>query len=343
MKEEKNEGAIITVDDLQYEYLNKERFKTPPVWIKRIATNSSKRYYYSIDGEEEVTLYASGTTFIDNAYKEPYDALTEWKIKTSMAGINPNEYAAKRADYGTTLHYLIGRYLQNEVIPMGDVSFRKFVSDRIDTLLHLQYREYVVNNVHELRKDLLAFQQFAIDYNLEPLAIELMLGSKKLLVATAVDLIAYIDVLELTDTGKKYVKGVNKGKPKLEKVPTRKLVIIDFKSGRKGFFEKHQLQLILNEIIVNENYPDLKVDKIYNWSPKAWRKNPGYNFKDQTESRRLRSLLLPIIEIAKIRFLQKKKSDGRATGSIQFKGVSNYEYVVRDYVDIIKEYEALKK
>ena len=60
--------------------------------------------------------------------------------------------------------------------------------------------------------------------------------------------------------------------------------MIDFKSGRKGFYESHVHQLYLYKDMWEENYPDIPVQSVFNWSPKDWRKSPTYNFECQDDA-----------------------------------------------------------
>jgi hypothetical protein len=129
----------------------------------------------------------------------------------------------------------------------------------------------------DLKKDILCFAQFMIDYNVRPLAIELILWHPDDMYAGAIDLVAEID----------YKK-------------SRITVIIDLKSGKKGFYESHEIQLVAYKEMFNIHFPDIPIDKVYNWSPKDFRGiTPTYNFKDQTESRN--ACKLPhLVSLAKI-------------------------------------------
>jgi hypothetical protein len=121
----------------------------------------------------------------------------------------------------------------------------------------------------KIRKDVLAFAQFVRDYNVKPLAIEIGLVHPDYHYAGCIDLPC---IMTDPKTGKQFT------------------AIVDFKSGRKGFYEEHELQLHLYREMWNVNYPETPVARVFNFAPKDWRTKPTYNLKDQTDSVNARKL-----------------------------------------------------
>jgi hypothetical protein len=212
-------------------------------------------------------------------------------------------YAAERADYGTFMHKEIAELL---------------ITKRYDTTkMKSKLKAYCeaeklpvdfINHEEELKKDVLAFAQFMIDYKVKPLAIEIVLTHEKDGYAGAVDLVCEMTVqVDGLDYENPYKSGVRKGEPREVKVDETITAIIDFKSGRKGFFEEHEIQLEAYKQMWDVHFPSKPVDKIFNWSPKDWRKNPSYNLKDQTDSRS-REKLQYLVEISRIESMRKNNT-----------------------------------
>jgi len=118
--------------------------------------------------------------------------------------------------------------------------------------------------VTKIRKDVLAFAQFVRDYNVKPLAVEIGLVHPDYHYAGCIDLPC---VMTDPKTGETFP------------------AIVDFKSGRKGFWEEHELQLHLYKWMWNVNYPDAQIERVFNFAPKDWRTDkPTYTLKEQTGS-----------------------------------------------------------
>ena len=175
-------------------------------------------------------------------------------------GIDEAErYKAERAAYGTFMH----------------AQFEELIINRFYDLdgLKAKLKDYIDNNklpadfiyyADDFKKDILAFAQFVLDYDVKPLAVEIALVHPVHNYAGMIDLPCTM----LTKPGsKEYINA-----------------IVGFKSGRKGFYEEAEIQLHLYAMMWNENFPDIPIDRVFNFSPKDWRKKPTYNLKDQTDS-----------------------------------------------------------
>lgn len=203
------------------------------------------RWYYCPDDD---TYYPSVTSVIGATTPTPYGLLV-WMKKH---GENADAMRDKRAAYGTALHNAVEHMLQGMSITGADIAnAMTAIQKETGPLPEAELAAFS----RELRKDLLSFVQFAQDVELKPVAIEIMLRGNGY--AGAADIVGY-------------VKG--------------ELAIVDIKSGKKGFYESHEIQLHMYKDAWNALYPDLPIQKVYNFSPKDWRTKPTYTLKDQTKS-----------------------------------------------------------
>ena len=289
--------------------------------------SSGHRYYYRFNGEEP-EFYTSVTTMIKNTMPtSPY--LIKWLI--DKGGDEGKDEAEERAHYGTFLHVQCSELLINGTYDLDKLSEK--------LTIYLTANHIPIDRIKwadELKKDVLAFAQFMIDCNVKPLAIEICLYHPTDGYAGALDIVCEMDLIEKGFFGETYLSGANKGQPKESKQSRRIRAIIDIKSGRKGFYESHEIQLCAYKEMWNMHFPDFPIDKFFNFSPKEWRSTPSYNLKDQTDSRNAQKLP-HLVALAKI---EDSKRDNKLTiikGNIDLvKGLAdNIEELT--FIELIKK------
>lgn len=214
------------------------------------------RYYYRFNEDGTPEFFPSVTTIISQTMPTP-PHLVKWIA--DMGYDEAEAYKTERAYYGTFMH----------------AAFEELIINRAYDLdaLKDKLKEYIEQNnlpagfIHhadELKKDVLAFAQFVIDYDVRPLAVEISLVHPTYRFAGMIDLPCTMR--------------------KKQSSEERIAAIVDFKSGRKGFHEDYEVQLHLYKMLWEANYQEIPIERVYNFSPKDWRKKPTYNLKDQTES-----------------------------------------------------------
>ena len=251
----------MTVEEIRAVYFNADALKEPAYRVFQL-NSDGHRYYYRFNEAGEPEFFPSVTTLLKQVMPTP-PALLDWMIANGKDGATEKRNLA--AAYGTFMH------IQFETLVIN----RRYDFDNVPAvLLGYMERENLPEKVFaewlpKIRKDVLAFAQFVRDYNVKPLAIEIGLVHPEYHYAGCIDLPCL-----MTD-------------PKSGKQFT---AIVDFKSGRKGFYEEHELQLHLYREMWNVNYPETPVARVFNFSPKDWRTKPTYNLKDQTDSVNARKL-----------------------------------------------------
>lgn len=314
-------SEVMQPDFIQEEVLHQ------PETIYRL-DRAGHRYYYTFDDKGIPTFYVSATTLIKQTLPtSPH--LIDWVA--SMGKDKSKEYAQDRADYGTFLHMQCGHYMIH-----GEYNLDTMSDALMDYIEEKKLPDKFVDNLYDLQKDLMAFAQFCDDYDLEPVGIELVLAHPEYKVAGAIDLLAYITIQEKGFFGEVLKSGPNKGKPKETSRNARVLAIIDIKSGKKGFYESSEVQLHLYKSMLEVNYPNVKVDRVFNWSPKEWRSTPSYNFKDQTGSPSAAKLPY-LIGLAKIEDAKKSNTFTIITGVIKRGGNFYKNIETKSLSDIVKK------
>ena len=251
----------------------------PKHLVYRHDDKKGNRFYYFKYNEEWV-IAAGITTILDKvSTHEDQRALVKWKED------NPNwrHLLNISSGYGTLEHMV-----------HGDIMFGKGADkDKLNSM-----QELIINNGGTYflpAMDVLAFMRFQEDYNLTPLLIEAQLvyedPDSEEWIAMTIDLLAKMTVTIKTKTQEDdgvYMSGPRKGQQRLKDVTTEdrvdKILLIDFKGNffekdRKTFYESNKMQLMAAKLAVQQNFPDIKVDDVYNYAPNSWRTEPSYTFK----------------------------------------------------------------
>lgn len=281
----------MTVEQIQAEFFNEDALQEQPEPVYRL-DSSGHRYYYTFDEDGEPRFYVSVTTLIKQTLPTA-PSLVKWIA--DMGYEESQRFAQERAHYGTFMHAQIAELLITRSYNLNLIRerLRMFIESE-------QLPSDFMGYADDFKKDILAFAQFMKDTELKPLAIELVLTNPEDGYAGAIDLAAELTIEEKGFFGEVYKTGANAGKPKETKRQRRIRAIIDFKSGRKGFFPEYEIQLHAYMKMWNMHFEAHPIEKVFNWSPKDWRgKTPTYNFKDQTDSKNAKKLPY-LVELARI-------------------------------------------
>lgn len=275
------------IAELQYAYKS-EAVLTQPRMIYRVGGGAGDRYYYRIDeqpsGDNQIIFYISTTTFTKKVLPtSPF--LLQWMKENGEESDKMRDMAA---DFGTLMHICISDFF---MFGFDFYATRELVTKYVEKLGH--HQSIIPAWTQKLNKNMASFKQFCNDYEIEPLLIEVMLGSDEMGIAGTLDLVAKVRTPEMRKAHEKALKEWEKAAKAAEKageeiptepqMPGKVNASIDYKSG--GIYDSSELQLAINKQIFHENFPDINLDLSLNWSPKDWRENPTYTVVDQTETK----------------------------------------------------------
>lgn len=276
----------MTVEEMTAMFFDEKTLIEPPYKVWQL-NSKGHRYYYRYDDAGNPEFFPSVTTILSQTLpKAPH--LINWIANKGIE--EAEQYKAERAAYGTFMH----------------AQFEELIINRVYNLdgLKAKLKDYIDNNklpsdfiyyADDLKKDVLAFAQFVFDYDVKPLAVEIALVHPVYNYAGMIDLPCTM----LAKPGsKEYINA-----------------IVDFKSGRKGFYEEAEIQLHLYKMMWNENFPDVPIERVLNFSPKDWRKKPTYNLKDQTDSPNAQKIPY-LLELAAIEDAKRDNTFTAVTGAI---------------------------
>lgn len=280
----------MTVEEMTAMYFDKNALIEPKYKVYQL-NSKGHRYYYRYDEKGQPEFYPSVTTILNQTLpKSPF--LISW---IADKGEEESErIKMERAAYGTFMHAAFEELLINRKYDLD--SLKGKLKDYIDEQ-HLAAD--FIYYADDLKRDMLAFAQFVIDYDVRPLAVEISLVHPTKHYAGMIDCPCNMKAKIGSD------ERIN--------------AIVDFKSGRKGFYEGCEIQLHLYKDMWNENFPDLPISRLFNFSPKDWRKAPSYNLKDQTNSENA-AKIPALLEIAAIEDAKRENTFTSVYGDIDLDG-----------------------
>lgn len=276
----------MTVEEMQCMFFDKTALIEPPYKVFQL-NSKGHRYYYRFDENGQPEFFPSVTTILSQTLpKSPF--LIEWIASKGMD--EAERYKAERAAYGTFMHAQFEELIINRVYNLDDLK------EKLKTYIEVnRLPDNFIYYADDLKKDVLAFAQFVKDYDVRPLAVE---------IALVHPYYHYAGMIDMPCTMLRKPGGTE-----------RINAIVDFKSGRKGFYEDAEIQLHLYKMMWNVTFEQYPITNVFNFSPKDWRKKPSYNLKDQTDSPNA-AKIPALLEIAAIEDDKRDNTFTAVSGSI---------------------------
>ncbi|QLH52781.1 MAG: hypothetical protein CH6_0099 [Candidatus Kapaibacterium sp.] len=229
-----------------------------------------ERFYFAMYNGSLLKL-PSVTTILANTLP-----MEEWLVRwiAHWGYEQAIERRNQAAHYGILFSMIVADFIRSKQIDLSTIEAR------VATYRYANNINFPTDFwVQRLKEDLFSLACFIHDYSFEPIAVELPLVSTKYKFAGTIDAIGWMSI----------GSGVNGKKLKRDSQTQRVLAIIDWKTGRHGFYRSHEAQLHFYRLLVEENFPELTQTpiKLFNWAPKEWtsESDSKYSLKDQTQSK----------------------------------------------------------
>jgi hypothetical protein len=329
----------LSIEDIKTIYFDADAIRLPDYRLGRLQFGDGRLYYrYGHQEADAVELFNSLTTVIYQCTPMPF-SLLEWYCRYGMT--EAKRISDTAAKYGTLMHIEIGRFCETQEY---DFDKTEAVVEAYLSKINFWQPECKLWG-WKLKQDMIAWAQFVHDTKLKCIAVEMVLCSSKGF-ATAIDVVADMDLPVKGEWGEVYASGTRKGQPKVTSKNVRKRVLINMKSGRHGFYPNNGLQVAAEKILFEENFPDIKIDAFLNWAPTDWESVDGdkYKFKDWTDSIDMREIDC-MFSLAEVKFRDKMQNKDRLNiwGQLVYGNSPGTNISIQKLVDMVKAIELKKK
>lgn len=276
----------ITSEEVTALFFNNQILISAPYRIFQL-NSKGRRYYYRYDEKGNPEFFPSVTTILSQTMPTP-PHLLKWIADRGIE--EADRIKNERASYGTFMHAAFEELIINRSYDMDGLKGKLKEYIEINRL-----PEDFIYYADDLKKDILSFAQFVIDYDVQPLAVE---------IALVHPFYKYAGMIDLPCTMLDRIGGED-----------RINAIIDFKSGKKGFFEEMEIQLGMYRDMWNVNFEKHPITRIFNFAPKDWRKKPSYHLKEQTDSPNI-AKIPSLLEIAAIEDAKRENTFTSVSGRV---------------------------
>lgn len=285
----------MTTEEMTSMFFDKEALIEPPYRVWQL-NSKGHRYYYRLDENGEPEFYPSVTTILSQTLPQsPF--LIKWIADKGMD--EAERYKNERAAYGTFMHAAFEKLLIERKYNLDTLK-----GDLLDYMAINRLPDDFIFYADDLKKDVLAFAQFVKDYDVRPLAVE---------IALVHPIHRYAGMIDCPCT----MLAKKGGEERIT-------AIVDFKSGRKGFYESCEIQLHLYKMMWDVTFPEHPIERLFNFSPKDWRKKPTYNLKEQTNS--MNAAKIPaLLELAEIEDKKRDNVFTAVSGTIDLDSEDGFE------------------
>jgi hypothetical protein len=249
-----------------------------PYHLRRFDKHDS-RFYFEVEdrrstqGKEVIIPYISITSLADKLIPGGKQ-IDMWR---ASLGKEAEKYMMERAEFGTLFHYLaflplIGKSRIHKNGFDFDWLYKRKRGQKwtnFELMVPPEWRWAAPRWEWSFNRGLLAWFEFVRTTINEVIAVEVTLRSKDG---------KYAVTLDLVHTSEYY------GKEHLCLTDIKSFFYAPAESKVKGFYPINQFQLEGGKKAWNENFPDMPITHIFNWSPTQWRKKPGWTWKNQTKN-----------------------------------------------------------